>query len=293
MLSKVHPADQRAQIRALVEEVENIRRERQASNRSRKHPTAKRFTQEELRDQVCPSYHHLLLGATQRLPSRTTVLQIATYLECSHDETNALLIASEYLPQQVIFPVDVEQGILEVARGMLKTLPVPGVVLTRGWRLDTANDLFCAIHDLPSLNQLPQEKRTALHYLFDPNLPFYRLLAADRVVWRDNVRHVLPRLRVPSEIQHELPYQETLMSVRKLPDFQMYWERDELTMIPSLSAPCLRILTPHTSFSQLQIGVLTLSPLYHPSIIFGIPFDTAAYHAPASTGVPVLENRWL
>src|SRR5260370_13865244 len=63
------------------------------------HPQLKRFTQQELTDEACPTYKNLLVGRSLRVPSRETILHIAQYLECTAQERNDLLLAARYLPE--------------------------------------------------------------------------------------------------------------------------------------------------------------------------------------------------
>src|SRR5690242_14077264 len=88
-------------LRDLLGEIETLRIKRQQALRKRPHPQLKRFTQQELTDEVCPTYKNLLLGRSLRLPSRERILQIAQYLECTAAERNTLLVAARYLPENL------------------------------------------------------------------------------------------------------------------------------------------------------------------------------------------------
>ena len=70
-------------LRDILEEIEVLRMKRQEEVRDRPHPFLKRFTQQEVTDEACPTYKNLLVGRSQRIPSRQTLMQIADYLECS------------------------------------------------------------------------------------------------------------------------------------------------------------------------------------------------------------------
>src|SRR5689334_19489735 len=90
-----------AVLRKLLEEIEILRIARQQEVRNRPHPLLKRFTQQELTDEACPTYKNLLVGRSQRIPSRQTLMQIADYLECSMVQRNNLLLAARYLPESL------------------------------------------------------------------------------------------------------------------------------------------------------------------------------------------------
>jgi hypothetical protein len=67
-------------LRDVLGEIETLRNIRQEEVRDRPHPFLKRFTQQELTDEACPTYKNLLVGRSQRIPSRQTLMQIADYL---------------------------------------------------------------------------------------------------------------------------------------------------------------------------------------------------------------------
>ena len=52
----------------LLGEIETVRLKRQDEYRDQGHPQSKRFTQQELNDEVCPTYKNLLIGRSNRLP---------------------------------------------------------------------------------------------------------------------------------------------------------------------------------------------------------------------------------
>ena len=88
-------------LREVLEEIEVLRIKRQEEGRDHPHPFLKRFTQQELTDEACPTYKNLLVGRSQRIPSRQTLMQIADYLECSMESRNNLLLAARYLPESL------------------------------------------------------------------------------------------------------------------------------------------------------------------------------------------------
>jgi hypothetical protein len=60
-------------------------------------PSSNGLREPELTDEACPTYKNLLVGRSQRIPSRQTLMQIAEYLECSMESRNNLLLAARYL----------------------------------------------------------------------------------------------------------------------------------------------------------------------------------------------------
>src|SRR5258708_2007695 len=85
-------------LRGLLGEIETRRFRRQEDIKEHPHPQLKRFTQQELTDETCPTYKNLLVGRSLRVPSRETILHIAQYLERTAQERNDLLLAARYLP---------------------------------------------------------------------------------------------------------------------------------------------------------------------------------------------------
>jgi len=75
-------------LKTLLGEIETLRIKRQREMAHRSHSPWKRFTQQELNDEACPTYKNLLVGRSRRIPDRQTILAISDYLECTSDERN-------------------------------------------------------------------------------------------------------------------------------------------------------------------------------------------------------------
>src|SRR6266700_7342144 len=91
------PSKEQAQVfQQLLGAIEAVRITRQEEYREKDHPQLKRFTQQELNDEACPTYKNWLIGRSHRLPSRSMLMQIADYLECSLSERNDLLLACKF-----------------------------------------------------------------------------------------------------------------------------------------------------------------------------------------------------
>src|SRR5258708_14682670 len=117
-------------LRDILEEIEILRNIRQEEVRDRPHPFLKRFTQQELTDEACPTYKNLLGGRSQRIPSRQALMQIADYLECSIESRNNFLLAARYLPESLELEGDALRLTLEQARQLMETLPYPAMLVT-------------------------------------------------------------------------------------------------------------------------------------------------------------------
>src|SRR6266702_5742679 len=154
----------------LLEAIEAVRLLRQQEYRDRPHPQLKRFTQQELNDEACPTYKNWLIGRSHRLPSRSMLMQIADYLECSLGERNDLLLAAQYLPEQPEWEGDALRRALERAQQIMETLPYPAIVVTHTFQIQAANEFFLRLLELPPLETLPPHQRSMLHFLFHPDV---------------------------------------------------------------------------------------------------------------------------
>src|SRR5690348_15088103 len=126
-------------LRDVLEEIEVLRIARQEEVRDHPHPHLKRFTQQELTDETCPTYKNLLVGRSQRIPSRETLMQIADYLECSVGQRNDLLLAARYLPESLELEGPELRQALEQARYLMATLSYPAMLVTHSLEIEAIN----------------------------------------------------------------------------------------------------------------------------------------------------------
>jgi hypothetical protein len=148
-----------------------LRIARQQEVRDRPHPLLKRFTQQEVTDEACPTYKNLLVGRSRRVPSQKTIVQIAQYLECSAKERNDLLLAARYLPESLELEGDALRLALEQAQHVMGMLPYPAIIVTHTLSVHVANDAFQRAFEIPPLEALPQPQRHLFHFLFHPDFP--------------------------------------------------------------------------------------------------------------------------
>jgi transcriptional regulator with XRE-family HTH domain len=127
---------------------------RQEEGRDRPHPFLKRFTQQELTDEACPTYKNLLLGRSQRIPSRQTLMQIADYLECSMESRNNLLLAARYLPESLELEGDAKKHELATQAAIiaLRDNPICHVLLS----LLSAEQITLIQQEVLSRQRLPR-----------------------------------------------------------------------------------------------------------------------------------------
>jgi hypothetical protein len=291
-----HPADQRAIIRTLVGEIEALREQRRIQHAQQPLSNSKRFTQEELADHCRLSYKNLLYGYTNRLPSRAHVLVIADYLECTITETNDLLAAAEYMPVQVELRADHEQAVLEQATFYVHTLPLPAIVFRRGWEIVAVNRFQLTLNLLPSLDIIPHEKRTAVHWLCDPTLPSHRVHAPNSATWQANVQDLAGLFRTSLQpFQRESWLRAQMERWRALPMFARVWA--EIGANPPHAADHFEFATTTASaFAPTLIRernlIVPLGPAFFPLIIVVFPWDAGAYASYRDAGCVINEDGW-
>jgi hypothetical protein len=233
-------------LRDVLGEIEALRNIRQEEVRDRPHPFLKRFTQQELTDEACPTYKNLLVGRSQRIPSRQTLMQIADYLECGIESRNNLLLAARYLPESLELEGDALRLTLERARQLMETLTYPAMVVTHTLAIEAINEPFQRLFGFPPLTALPRTQRYFLPVLFREDLPIReRSTFNDRAVeaWQAGVSRGIQLFKQSNRLyQYEPWYRELVEQFCAVADFRLYWERP-----PSISDP-------HDAPSKLLLG---------------------------------------
>jgi len=158
-------------LRDVLDEIETLRLHRQEEVRDLPHPRLKRFTQQELTDEACPTYKNLLVGRSRRVPSRQTIMQIADYLECSAAQRNDLLLAARYLPESLELEGSELRQALEQARHLMGTLPYPAMIVMHTLQVEEVNESFQRLFEFPLLTAIPRAQRHVLHFFFQHDLP--------------------------------------------------------------------------------------------------------------------------
>ncbi|MDO3411876.1 hypothetical protein QWJ34_19090 [Saccharibacillus sp. CPCC 101409] len=157
-------------LQTLLREIEAMRMRRQRELSKHGRPPLKRFTQQELNDEACPTYKNWLTGRSARLPDRDTVLNIAAYLECSMDERNALLLAADYIPDyEPLVGRELERAV-DDARSVLDTLAVPALIATELLDIQAFNEPFARLFGL-SPDLLAQREVSMADLHFNADLP--------------------------------------------------------------------------------------------------------------------------
>ncbi|WP_328800140.1 hypothetical protein T3H97_15000 [Paenibacillus sp. LX16] len=137
-------------LKIVLGEIEAVRMKRQREYNELSHPLLKRFTQQELNDEACPTYKNLLVGRSRRIPDRQTMIHIAEYLECSSDERNDLLLAADYLPIHYELEGRSLELALEQTQQIMSNLPFPAMIVTHTLDIKGLNEPFRHLFDIPS-----------------------------------------------------------------------------------------------------------------------------------------------
>ncbi|MBV9231656.1 MAG: hypothetical protein JOZ18_20265 [Chloroflexi bacterium] len=279
-------------LRDLLDTIEILRIKRQQEIKEHPHPHLKRFTQQELTDEVCPTYKNLLVGRSLRLPNRESILNIAQYLECTALERNDLLLAARYLPETLELEGPQLKQALEQAHHLMGMLPYPAMIITHTLEVYAANEAFQRLFELPLLSAIAPPHRNLFHFLFHPDLPVRgRSTFNDQAVkvWQAQAARGIHLFKHSNVLyQFEPWYHELIERFSALPDFRAYWEQG-LEIPDQQDAPSKLLLSRHAQTSQLlpiKLQHLYLSVCSHryPSILAFFPLDEAARAVFASLG---------
>lgn len=283
-----------AVLRDLLEEIEILRIARQQEVKERPHPLLKRFTQQELTDEACPTYKNLLVGRSQRIPSRQTLMQIADYLECSMAERNNLLLAARYLPESLELTGPELQLTLEQARSLMQTLPYPAMLVTHTLHIEAINDLFQRLFAPLPLATIPPAQRHMLSLFFRHDLPFReRSTFNDRAIkaWQAGVSRGIQLFKESNRFyQFEPWYQALVEQFCTVADFRHYWKQEVVpaTLAQQQAQPKLLLsrnaITGNVQEIQLRLVRISVCSRMYPCIMAMLPLDEPARMVVASFG---------
>lgn len=271
-------------LRDILEEIEVLRIKRQEEVRDRPHPFLKRFTQQELTDEACPTYKNLLVGRSQRIPSRQTLMQIADYLECSIESRNNLLLAARYLPESLELEGDALRLTVEQARQLMETLPYPAMLVTHTLAIEAINEPFQRFFAFPPLMALPRTQRYVLPVFFREDLPIReRSTFNDQAVkaWQAGVSRGIQLFKQSNRLyQFEPWYQALVEQFCAVADFRQYWEQTP-SMLDQHDAQSKLLLGRNATTGEwlpIQLQHIRISVCSHmyPCIMALRPLDDAA-----------------
>jgi hypothetical protein len=274
----------------LLGAIEAVRITRQEDYREKRHPLLKRFTQQELNDEACPTYKNWLIGRSNRLPSRSLLMQIADYLECSLNERNAILLAAQYLPEQPEWEGDALRQALEKAQQIMETLPYPAIVVTHTFQVQAANEFSLRLLEMPPLETIPPHQRSTIHFLFHPDFCRRSTMSTEaRAMWQ---QHALSGIQIFKQqnalSQYDAWYQQCVQQWCAIPGFQEYWEKAREATREEIAPTKMVLARMATTGEVLPIRIrhmlISVSGKVSPAVSAFLPVDDAARAVYASFG---------
>src|SRR5579883_1116966 len=277
----------------LLGAIEAVRITRQEKYREQSHPQLKRFTQQELNDEACPTYKNWLIGRSHRLPSRSMLMQIANYLECSLSERNDILLAAQYLPEQPEWEGDELRQALEQAQQIMETLPYPAIVVMHTFQVQAANEFFLRLFELPPLETIPPHQRSTIHFLFHPDVYGRSTMTTEaRALWQQHALSGIQLFKRQNALsQHDAWYQQSVEQWCKIPGFQKYWEQAQEETRQEIAPTKLVLARMATTGEVLPIRLrhmlVSIGGKSSPAVSAFVPVDEAARAVYASFGCVV------
>jgi hypothetical protein len=251
----------------------------------------KRFTQQELNDEACPTYKNWLIGRSYRLPSRSMLMQIADYLECSLGERNDVLLAAQYLPLQPEWEGDALRRALEHAQQIMETLPYPAIVVTHTCQVQAANEFFLRLLELPPLDTLPPHQRSMMHFLFHPDFRRSSTINAEaHALWQKHALYAIQRFKQQNVLsQYDAWYQQSVQQwCDDIACFQEYWEKAREVTRQEVAPTKMVFARMATTGELLPIRVrhmlVSVSSKIYPAVSALLPVDEVARAVYASLG---------
>ena len=275
----------------LLGAIEVVRLKRLEEYREKCHPQLKRFTQQELNDEACPTYKNWLIGRSNRLPGRSMLMTIADYLECSLSERNDILLSAQYLPEQPALEGDELRRALEHAQQIMETLPYPAIVVTHTFQVQAANKFFLRLLELPSLDMLPTHERSSMHFLFHPDFRRHSMINAEAETMRQkHMLYAVQHFKQQNVLsQYDAWYQQSVQQwCDEIADFQSYWEKAQEVTGQENSPTKMILARMATTDELLPIRVrhmlVSVSSKTYPAVSALLPVDEAARAVYASFG---------
>lgn len=293
--SQIGPAATSKGLRDLLGEIEILRSKRQQQIKEHAHPQLKRFTQQELTDEACPTYKNLLAGRSLRVPSRESIVQIAQYLEGTALERNNLLLAAGYLPETLELEGSQLKQALAQAKRLMRALPYPALIITHNFSVQAINEAFQHLFEFPPLWAIAPPHRNLFYFLLHSDLPARgRSTFNEQAIkaWQAQASQGIELFKQSNVLyQYEPWYHELVERLGALPDFREYWQQGrELATHSSPAVPSKLLLARHRETSQLlpiklQHLYLSVGSHRYPSILAFFPLDEAARAVFASLGI--------
>ncbi|OZB94278.1 hypothetical protein [Paenibacillus sp. XY044] len=281
-------------LKTVLGEIEALRIKRQREFADQPHPCLKRFTQQELNDEACPTYKNLLVGRSRRVPNRQTIFDIAEYLECTTDERNDLLVAAGYLPTPTEWEGSAMELALDAAQRTMKSIPFPAMIITHSLDIKGYNEPFRRLFDIPLDHHYDDNMMNSVDFHFSYELPIrsrstFNKAACDQ--WKAHAiagiqsfkrNHVLSR--------YDAWYQKVIDKAEQYNVYEPYWNDHHRDGKGSMDRTQTILARVESSGELVPVGYkqISVSPTSHvyPQIVVFLPVDPAARKVFADLGCP-------
>ncbi|MDQ0046215.1 hypothetical protein J2T18_000487 [Paenibacillus polymyxa] len=270
-------------LKNVLGEIEAVRMKRQREYTELSHPLLKRFTQQELNDEACPTYKNLLVGRSRRIPDRQTIIHIAEYLECTSHERNDLLLAAEYLP----IHYELEGRSLELAldqtQQIMSNLPFPAMIVTHTLDIKGLNEPFRHLFDIPS-DSFMNGKLNKVDFHFNSDFSIRPRSTFDAESFEQWESHAIfgiqafKRYNMLSRYDHW--YTKLIDKFQKYDDFNKYWNMQPKDSASEIEQPKIILARMETVDDLVPIRYkqihLSVSSHMYPGIEVYLPIDDPA-----------------
>lgn len=278
-------------LKTLLGEIETLRIKRQREMAHRSHSPWKRFTQQELNDEACPTYKNLLVGRSRRIPDRQTILAISDYLECTSDERNDLLLAAGYLPIQSELKGQALELALERAQHTMRTIPFPAMIVTHAQDIKDLNEPFRRLFDI-SHERFSDSLMNRIDVHFHPDLPVRTRSTFDKASleqWQSHAVHGIRAFKQDHLLsRYDAWYQKVIDRAQTYNVLDMYGDAPDAA---EAIEPVQTILARRPGTGELvpirykQMSISGNSRM-HPQIQVFLPVDAAARQVFEELGCP-------
>ncbi|MEC0237420.1 hypothetical protein P4H71_24135 [Paenibacillus kribbensis] len=280
-------------LKIVLGEIEAVRMKRQREYADQSHPLLKRFTQQELNDEACPTYKNLLVGRSRRVPDRQTIIQIAEYLECNSDERNDLLLAAEYLPIHHELEGRSLELALEHAQQIMSNLPFPAMIVTHTLDIKGLNEPFRHLFDIP-FDSFMNDKLNMADFHFNQDLPIRPRSTFDTASLEQWESHAIygiqafKRNNMYSRYDHW--YKKLFNRFQKYDDINKYWNKQPKDLADEVEQSKTILARRDTSGELVPIRYkqihLSVSSRMYPGIEVYLPVDDPAHRVFEYLGCP-------
>jgi hypothetical protein len=218
---------QHSLLKTALGEIEALRMKRQRQYADHSHPSLKRFTQQELNDEACPTYKNLLIGRSYRLPDRQMLLRISEYLECTSEERNDLLVAAGYLPLLSEITGRSLGLALEQAHQLMSQLPLPAMIVTPTLDIQEFNEPFRHLFDI-SRDIFYENRMNLIDFHFNSDLPVRSRSTFDAESFEHWESHAIYGMQSFKRnhllSRHDYWYQSLIRKFHQYDDADKYWD---------------------------------------------------------------------